>query len=949
MTNSITVHKKIVPLSLQDAPSLIESILPAQKISAEAQRERTAGPAQTLTALGSYWKGRKPLVLNKAAILGVLLPATGNPERDLSIFEKLMAMDDAALALRMKSKTSAANFETLSYLERVKICSRPEEIESTILYQSIWGDVNLHLGTDASNFPELIEQLGVMRFGHRPKVADSFSGSGQIPFEAARLGCDVYAADLNPIACMLTWGAINLVGAPKKEFELFEKVQKEVLQAVENEITELAIEHDSNGRRAKSYIYCLEVVCPQTGWKVPVLPSFVVSAGYKVRGYLVPDPVHKRFDIRISAATSDEDMQKAKIGTLQDGYVVYELEGEVYRTSIKSLRGDYKQADGTQGNRLRRWDNADIEPRSADVFQERLFCVQWYSQKGARSSSEFLAPSAEDLRQERRIVEIVSANLRDWQNSGFLPDMEIEPGDETTRLGRERGWTYWHQLFSPRQLLMLATFKKHISQLAPEESAAMCLRFANALNYMSKLTPWATSAARPTGGPSDNFANTFYNQALNTQYLFGTRSWYGLQSILTTPFKNYPVSGTVEIETNAASVLSESVDIAITDPPYADAVVYHEITEFFIAWLRRNPPGPFASWIWDSRRALAIKGSGDEFRRDMSIAYKTMADKMSANGLQVVMFTHQDGAVWADMASIMWGAGLQVTAAWYIATETTSELKKGCFVQGTVLLVLRKRTGTAAAYRDELVQEVKEEVVRQMDTLIGLNQTSKGNGRTENLFEDADLQMAGYAAALRVLTGYTHIDGRDMTAEAMRPRGKGERGVVGEIIDFAVQVANEHLVPEGLPAATWDSLSGSERFYLKMLDTEAAGLKKLDNYQNFAKAFRVSDYTSLMSSAKANDSRLKTGLEFKKTLFDGEFGQSRLRAILFALYELQKEVDSDEAMAHLRDMIAAYHTHRDSLIALARYIADKRSKTNEKEAEAARILLTCIQNERLGG
>ena len=35
-------------------------------------------------------------------------------------------------------------------------------------------------------FAELVEQLGVMRFGHRPRVADTFCGSGQIPFEAAR-------------------------------------------------------------------------------------------------------------------------------------------------------------------------------------------------------------------------------------------------------------------------------------------------------------------------------------------------------------------------------------------------------------------------------------------------------------------------------------------------------------------------------------------------------------------------------------------------------------------------------------------------------------------------------------------------------------------------------------------------------------------------------------------
>ena len=52
------------------------------------------------------------------------------------------------------------------------------------------------------------------------------------------------------------------------------------------------------------------------------------------------------------------------------------------------------------------------------------------------------------------------------------------------------------------------------------------------------------------------------------------------------------------------------------------------------------------------------------------------------------MFTHQDTAVWSDLIGIFWAAGLQVVAAWYIATETTSELKKGGYVQGTVILII---------------------------------------------------------------------------------------------------------------------------------------------------------------------------------------------------------------------------------------------------------------------
>jgi hypothetical protein len=104
-----------------------------------------------------------------------------------------------------------------------------------------------------------------------------------------------------------------------------------------------------------------------------------------------------------------------------------------------------------------------------------------------------------------------------------------------------------------------------------------------------------------------------------------------------------------------------------------------------------------------------------------------------------------------------------------------------------------------------------------------------------------------------------------------------------------------------------------------------------------------------MSSLKPNAAQLKSASEFRKSEFDGEFGQSGLRAVLFALYELQKDVDSDEVMSHLRDLVTGYHSRRDELISLAQYIAFKREHTDPKEAESARILVGRIQNERLGG
>ena len=71
------------PLSWHDRPALIEHLFPVQKISAESFKEQMAGKNKTLTALGSFWKGRKPLILNKACVLGCLLPVTYNSPQKL--------------------------------------------------------------------------------------------------------------------------------------------------------------------------------------------------------------------------------------------------------------------------------------------------------------------------------------------------------------------------------------------------------------------------------------------------------------------------------------------------------------------------------------------------------------------------------------------------------------------------------------------------------------------------------------------------------------------------------------------------------------------------------------------------------------------------------------------------------------------------------------------------
>lgn len=962
----------VTPFSLKDTPALIERLMPVQKLSAEAFKEQMAGSGKTLTALGSYWKGRKPLILNKACILGCLLPATDNPARDLEIFELLMGMDLASLEKRLEEKNSKESRFILSqhtsvghnapYRDWVERASRPEECGDD-LFSHVWERVNAHLGTAAASIPELVEQLGIMRFGHRPRVADTFCGSGQIPFEASRLGCDVYASDLNPVACMLTWGAFNIVGGTLESRKQLELEKEALMSSAQVEVDQLKIEADDNGWRAKVFLYCLETHCPQSGWMVPLLPSLIVSKGYRVIADLLPDKKNRRYKIQIRSGVTLEELRLAEKGTLRsegrgkESYLVHTVDEIEYRTKISTLRGDHKRNDGTTANRLRLWEKKDFKPIETDVFQERLYCIQWMRRKPGKKKFEydFRSATPEDLNREKVAEQVVSANLEDWQNQGWVPEMRIEPGEKTDEPIRTRGWTHWHHLWNARQLISLAMIRKHVS------TESLAVIFAGILDYSSKLSRWATAGARMSkdglgkqiGGASNGTANVFYNQALNTLYNYGTRSTSDLFDVLNKKIKHHPRSAVAKVFSHGAAELQQRCDIFITDPPYGDAVKYEEILEFFVPWFRKNPPPGFANWIWDSRRSLAIKGEDEDFRRGMVAAYKSMADNMSDNGIQIIMFTHQSGNIWADMANIVWASGLQVTGAWYVVTETESAIRDGNNVKGTVLLVCRKRHGTHKTTRDDLAWEIQEEVESQVGVLTGLNQEAKGLYRDENVFEDADIQMAGYAAALRVLTRYAVIDGRDMAAEAIRPRVKGETTFVDGLIAFAVDTANQCLVPQGFAKSHWDKLNGAERFYLKLLDMEARGAKTLDNYQNFAKAFKVRDFQALMASKKANAARLKNAVEFGRTeMSEGsELHESVLRAVLYAMMELVNNIDSAEVLAHLMLNIPDYYgnmTQRELAVELADYLAKRLEQLRPEEATAARVLRELVKNQRLG-
>ncbi|MGH7492161.1 MAG: DNA methylase [bacterium] len=704
---------------------------------------------------------------------------------------------------------------------------------------------------------------------------------------------------------------------------------------MDREVTAWGIEHNEKGWRADAYLYCVEVRDPESGWMIPLAPSWVIGEKTRTIAKLVPDKKNKRYQIEIHEGVSAAEMEAVRqAGTVKDSRLVPQDGSQP--TPIEVIRRN-----------LRLWENDDLVPRPDDVFQERLYCIRWvetYVDKNGKTHTRrhYCAPTEADLQREAKVLKLLRKCFHEWQSKGYIPSQRIEPGYNTDQPIRERGWTHWHHLFTPRQLLIHGLFSSYIwdERLTKKQRIGSLFIIGRIADWDSRLARWIADATKENG------AQTFNNQALNTLYNYYGRPLSLLSTTVLARINHARVHSESLVEPLDARHITVDSEIWLTDPPYADAINYHELGEFFLSWYEKHLPKLFPKWYNDSKRALAIKGDDPiTFRKSMGDCYKRLTDHMPSNGLQVVMFTHQDATVWADLTMILWAAGLRVTAAWCIATETDSALKKGNYVQGTVLLVLRKRTAAEPVFLDEIAPKVEAEVKRQLDAMLTVEDESDPN------FGDADYQLAAYAAALRVLTERP-IQEIDPSQEILRERAKGEISPVEQLIRNAVKIACDHLVPRGISHDVWKSLAAMERFYLKGLEVESHGEYRNGVYQELARGFGATDYQDLLASTKANQTRLKTASAFERRLLSGNgFSGSLVRQALFAIHQTRKSEKTLEGLNWLKTELSDYWGQREKIVHILDYLTTLGKVSTmahwQKDAEASGLLTGTVRNDHV--
>ena len=162
-------------ITINNPKRLIEVAFPLKQVSLDSVHEKSVRHGHISTL--HIWPARRPLAAARAALIATLLPDPGDAEERKDILERMAGR----VTEKVQRKQNNGRM-----VEKVK-----EETTGGILH---WGREN---GSDLQWFREEIRKA---HGGRAPKVLDPFAGGGAIPLEAMRLGCEVTAMDINPVA-----------------------------------------------------------------------------------------------------------------------------------------------------------------------------------------------------------------------------------------------------------------------------------------------------------------------------------------------------------------------------------------------------------------------------------------------------------------------------------------------------------------------------------------------------------------------------------------------------------------------------------------------------------------------------------------------------------------------------------------------------------------------------
>jgi putative DNA methylase len=811
---------------------LIEVALPLDAINKAAREEKSVprhGHPQTL----HYWWARRPLAAARAVIFAQMVDDPSS-HPDLFRTEKAQERERQRLFRIIEEIAKWENTSNEEVLERARV--------------EIWQSWRSACA-DYVNHPHA---RGLFDRHKLPAFHDPFAGGGTLPLEAQRLGLETYASDLNPVAVLINKAMIEIppkfAGRPPVNPEASSR--KDLIAREWRGTQGLAEDVRYYGKyvrdeveRRIGYLYPNVEVTAEMAEERPDVKPFVgrklpVVAWHWTRTVRSPNPAFAEVDVPLASTFMLSDKGGKRV------YVEPIVEGKSYRFAVKiSSAGTSVNGDGAK---LPRGSNFRCLMSGAPIPSEYVKAEGKADRLGARLMAVmavgdggriYLPPTPE---MERVALKV---------ESSWLPDIEFFQQALGFRVGNY-GLSKWSDLFSARQLAVLATFSDvggEVRELAMRDARAAGFSddshglesggtgsqaYAEAISVylgcaLSRLVSYNNTLCmwNMKGG---SVGQIFHGQTISMNWDFieinplekMSGNWAGAIEWVSDVLERLgpDVSGKA-IHLDAADAEGRPSGVVVsTDPPYYDNIGYADLSDFFYVWLR-----PFLKSVFplllstvtvpkDSELvATPSRHGGREaaeafFLDGMTRAMHRLAEQAHpAFPVTIYYAFKQSETKDAGTASTGWEtfldavirAGFALTGTWPMRTERDARMRgiESNALASSIVLVCRPRAANVAtATRREFVIALKAELPEALKML------QRGN------IAPVDLAQAAIGPGMGVFTRYAKVV--DASGQPMLVRDA--LALINQVLDEALAEQEGDFDADTRWALAWFDQSGFE-------------------------------------------------------------------------------------------------------------------------------------------
>ena len=704
----------------QACKRLAEVDFPIAEVSRHAAREKSIRHGHPSTL--HLWWARRPLASSRAVLLALLMPDPCDPY-------------------------CPPEFKTRARELLLEMRGRPSGWDSTVQTDEGLRQVMLKFIADFANWDnaaksEYLEtSRGLVQAAHpeeTPLVVDPFAGGGSIPLEALRIGCETFASDLNPVACLIL--KVMLEDIPRHGPGLADELRKagaEIKAKAEEELADL-YPKDPDGATPIAYLWARTVQCeaPNCGAEIPLVRSMWLCRKANRRWALQPKVVREegipaRVELGIFQPQTDREVvsgsvYRARATCISCGIV---LPADRVRAQLSVQSGGADTTFDEQGNRT-------VGAKMTAVV----------TLKPGQQGRHYRLPTNDDYlavrtAQQRvgKIVEMTGQSERRSLDPVPNEPLPLMSGTFNVPL---YGMTTWGDLFTARQkAAVMELVRLTASQERNQE--ALSLAVSRAANAGSSLCRWHTTRENHEGVFSRQALPMVWDFSEGNPFSNSTGNYMGAVDWVADVVAAWPGSNaglTQQADAAGHPLPNQSANVLFTDPPYYFAVPYADLSDFFFVWLKRALPAhPALRDPFDPDNNLTPKNlelcemarwdpvryphkDQEFFENGMAKAFGEGRRVLNDDGVGSVVFAHKTTEGWEALLSGMIKGGWTITGSWPIATEMAARLRArdSAALATSIHLVCRPRPEDAEI--GEWADILRELPVRVGDWMLRLQE-----------------------------------------------------------------------------------------------------------------------------------------------------------------------------------------------------------------------------------